>query len=67
MIPQSRMHYGHPHPLPTEEKEEEEDNEDDDEDEDEEEKEAPLLSSLDSLNSKRKQARAPKSPYKVHK
>ena len=60
------MHYGHPHPLPTEEKEEE-DNEDDDEDEDEEEKEAPLLSSLDSLNSKRKQARAPKSPYKVHK
>ena len=52
--------------LPTEE---EDDEEEEDEEDDEEEQEAPLLSSLNHVNSKRKRGGAPSSfpRYKVHK
>ena len=65
---QSGMHYGHPLSLPTEEEEEdEEDEQEEEEQEEKEDEEAPLLSSSNHVNSKRKQARPRKCPYKVHK
>ena len=64
MTSQSGMHYEHP--LSTEEEDDEEEDEEEEEEGGDEEQEAPLLSSLNHVNSKRKRQGASKSnPYKV--